>query len=89
MIAQLETEILQRIVEPSWQALSPDAAKGLLSLKFAQRDVKRMNKLATLAQQGKLTDDLRKELDAYIYIGRIISILQSKARVQLRQCVES
>lgn len=83
MVAQLESSIWQRIVDPSWDSLSPEAAEGLLRLKFRQADTDRMNQLGALAQEGKLNEVEKSELDTYIRIGRMISILQAQARLKL------
>ena len=48
-----EAAILARVmkVEPP----TPAAAKYLLSFRFGEQDITRMNELSELAQQGKLT----------------------------------
>ncbi|MGH7178523.1 MAG: hypothetical protein ACREJC_14195 [Tepidisphaeraceae bacterium] len=80
MVAKIEDNIWNRVIEPSWDQLSHDAAEAILKLRFAQTDMERMDQLADRARQGTLSGDEQDELDAYTRIGRMVSILQSKAR---------
>ena len=43
-----------------------------------------MNKLARLASEGRLSNTQQAEMEAYLYLGRLMSILHSKARMSLR-----
>lgn len=85
MVAEVETNIWQRILEPSWEDLNAEAAQGLLRLKFRQKDIDRMNELAALAREGALSADQRQEIETYERIGCMLAIIQSKARSILKQ----
>lgn len=63
---------------------TPQAAEGVLSLDFSQRQRDRMDELAAKARDGELTDDERSEAESYERAGAILSILQSRARMALR-----
>ena len=54
----------------SQEPLSFGAAEYLLSFRFGESDVIRMNELSELAQQGKLTAEEQVELDSYKSKGR-------------------
>ena len=84
MVAKLEKGIWGRVLE-HWDGLEPEAARGILQIKFAKPAIARMNKLAARARAGILTADERAELDFYNDFGRTIEILQSKARTTLKQ----
>jgi hypothetical protein len=83
MVANVETSVWKRLVEHPWDNLSPEAAEGVLRIKFKQSDTDRMNELAAIARDGALTETQQAELDAYIQVGRVISILQAKARMAM------
>ncbi|HMB96416.1 MAG TPA: hypothetical protein VKK61_10285 [Tepidisphaeraceae bacterium] len=85
MVANAETDIWQRIVEPSWEALGAEAALGILRLGFKQNDIDRMNQLAELARQGNLSDEQQTEIDTYTRIGHMLAVMQSKARMVLKE----
>jgi len=60
-----EAAILARVIQRDHK-LSPEAAQYLLSLRFGEHDIDRMNELSELAQQGKLNPTEQAELDSYI-----------------------
>lgn len=78
-----EAAILARIMN-SQELLSPAAANYLLSLRFREDDVARMNELSDLAEQGKLTVEEQTELDSYIHISNFLALMQSKGRQALQ-----
>jgi hypothetical protein len=61
------------------------AAEYLLSIRFGDRDIARMNELSELVSQGKLTSEEQAELDSYIHVGNLIAVMQSKGRRALRR----
>ena len=77
--------ILNRIMQPDDAALTPDAAKALLSLKFPKADEQRMNRLASKARRGTLTDRERYVADQYNLVSHMLALLQAKARHTLKQ----
>ncbi|MGO9809708.1 MAG: hypothetical protein ACLP53_02725 [Isosphaeraceae bacterium] len=78
-----EAEIWTRIIMPEKNGLSPETARSLLELTFAEEDTARMNDLARKNREGVLTDDERKELALYVKVGDVISLLHLKARKSL------
>ncbi len=88
MVAQNEASIWERVVEPSWSELKPEAAKAILQLKFRGADLNRMNELAELARDGSLSPVQRQELETYNRIGQALAIMQSKARTVLGKSAE-
>lgn len=59
-------------------------ARYLLSLDFEPEDVDRMNLLAERARGGGLSADEEAELDSYLHVGNLLTILQSRSRIYLR-----
>lgn len=80
-----EFDLFVRVVRPDQPTLSADAARSLLSLAFDEDDVSRMNELSSRARAGGLAPVEQRELDNYERVGHMIGILQSKARISLRQ----
>ena len=80
----VEASILSRLICPDRASLTPDAARGILSLRFDAAEVDRMNQLAEKAREGTLAPDEQALLDGYERIGSLIGLLHSKARQSLK-----
>jgi len=57
----------------------------LLSIHFSDRDIERMNELSELARGGKLSPAQGVELDGYIHVDNLLSLMQSRARLALNK----
>jgi hypothetical protein len=83
-----EAAILGRLIQSSLvksgDTFSRDVAEYLLSIDFEASDIERMNLLAEQAREGNLTPAEATELDSYLHVGSLLSILQSKARRRLK-----
>jgi hypothetical protein len=75
-----EADIFSRVFEPMDDHMSRAAAKAILKLDFNSTDRDRMNDLAEKARQGLLTSAEDEDLEKYIRVGHLLSIMQSKAR---------
>jgi len=84
MISTKHSEIWERIIEPNKAHLARSQAKAILEMKFQARDVARMNSLARRSNNGTLTPSQRVELENYVQIGHVLTILHSKARSALQ-----
>ena len=84
MVANTETAIWERVIDPNEEDLSPEAARFLLRLDFGEPDHARMQELAQKSNDGTLTADERVELQNYVRIGNVLALMQSKARLSLR-----
>lgn len=80
-----EAAILARAIEVGEGDLSRSAAEYLLSVRFGEHDVSRMNELSELARQGKLPPQQQAELDSYIHVSNLLAVMQSKGRSALKQ----
>lgn len=78
-----EAAILARLIQAR-ETMSRDVAEYLLSINFEPGDLERMNALAERAREGKLTAGDAAELDSYLHVGSLLSIMQSKARRLLK-----
>ncbi len=75
-----EAAILTRILKAEDQAITPDVARFLLSMKLTEADEERVNELSAKACAGSLTEGERQELESYLHIGTLLGVMQSKAR---------
>lgn len=81
---QTEAAILARLIERPQSDLSPPVAEYLLSIRFDDSDIARMDELSEFARQGTLNADQQAELDSYIHATNLIAVMQSRARRVLR-----
>ncbi len=75
-----EAAILSRLIQMRQDDLSRGVAEYLLSFRFDDGDIARMDELAELGRDGKLTDVELAELDSYLHVGNLLAVMQSKAR---------
>ena len=78
-----ESAILARLIQ-SQTEMDSHIARYLLSLDFEPQDVERMNLLAERNREGTVSADEEAELDSYLHVGNLLAIMQSRARVYLR-----
>lgn len=84
-----ETAIFERLVLPNDPDLSEQAARSILAMAFSAEDRERMQQLADKAQAGQLSPDEQQMIDNYERVGHYLSILQSKARLALKDATSS
>jgi len=73
-----EAAILARVIQIGKEELSRGAAEYLLSIRFGDADIARMNELSELAREGNLTGEEQAELDSYLHVSNLLAALQSK-----------
>jgi hypothetical protein len=77
--------MLDRLLDPIGQALSPDAARRLLGLRPDSEVQRRIDDLAERANEGQLSEEERSEYEALIAAATVVGVLQAKARAVLAQ----
>jgi hypothetical protein len=80
-----EADILSRVMRPDHGTWSRAAAEAILEFAFPDEDVQRMNALAAKAREGSLSNGEEAELENYRHAGRLLELLQSKARLSLKR----
>jgi hypothetical protein len=80
-----EADIFRRIIDSGNPALTPEAARALLQLDFTDADQARMEELARKSNAGELTPDERSEFEGYVFVGDVLGMLQSRARLALQK----
>ena len=78
------TEILFRAIRPSEGDLPPEASRWLLRIRLSPEDCEKVNRLAAKARAGTLTADERSELDEIERVTSLLELMQSKARLSLK-----
>lgn len=79
-----EVDILTRVIDPANPTLTADAAKAILQLDYTDADRERAAALAQKSNEGTLSIEERRELEGFVFVGDILAILKSKARLSLR-----
>ena len=80
-----EVAILSRVIRPESGTWSKEAAESIMKFDFPPADVRRMNGLAAKARQGTLSAAEQAQLANYREVGRLLELLQSKARLSLKR----
>jgi hypothetical protein len=79
-----EAAILSRVIEADESAITPEVARYLMSMQLPQTDRERVDELSAKARAGSLTEGETAELDSYLHIGRLLAVMQSRARRLLK-----
>jgi hypothetical protein len=80
-----ESMIWTRLIQPRNGNMSQDAARALLSLTFGEKDKERMRELAERNNEGSLSAAERAELENYVKVGDVLSLIHLKARKSLQK----
>ena len=81
--------ILRRLTQQTPEPVSQEAAKYLLSIRFAESDIDRMDELSSIAREGTLHEQADSQLDSCIHVSNLLAILQSRASRVLGSISES
>lgn len=85
----LDAPVLDRLLDPLGDLLTPDVARKLVNYKFDAEAQKRIDKLARKCNEGRLSDAERREYETYVQTIDFIAILQAKARARLRRFADA
>jgi hypothetical protein len=77
---ETETEILEQVLQPATDGMSPEAAQALLRFQFNTAAVARMNELAEKNRQGTIAPSERALLERYLRVGNFLNLIHAKAR---------
>ena len=80
-----EADIFGRVVDASNPTLTPEVARALLTFDFSESDHARMADLARKSNEGSLDVDERREFESYVFVGDVLALMKSKARMSLRK----
>lgn len=77
------TDILDRLLDRVGRALSPQAAREILSLRADDEAQAKIDELAERCNEGTLTPEERAEYESLVAAANVIALLQAKARASL------
>jgi hypothetical protein len=80
-VTTLDADLFLRLWDE--HRLTPALARHLLKLKWPAADEARMRELADRNSEGTITPAELRELDEFVRVGMVLSILQSRARKRL------
>jgi hypothetical protein len=80
-----EPAIWARLIQAPKAAISPEAARYLMSIDFGDADHARMQELMEKSNEGTLTPEETAELEGYVNIANVLSVMHSQARVALNK----
>jgi hypothetical protein len=89
LTADPELAIWERVFVPDPRQLSTEQACYLLGVRFPQADLDRINELSAKTGTGALTLAERVELERYVHIGQLLSILKAKVLGKLKKTTSS
>src|SRR5437868_1491583 len=84
LTSNTEAAILARVIESDPSTITPVVARYLLSMQLPRADEERVNELSAKAQAGSLSEGETQELESYLHIGRLLAVMQSRARKLLK-----
>ena len=87
-IADPELAIWERVFVPDPRRITVEQARYLLDARFSKRDLDRINELSAKADDGSLLAEEKTELERYIHVGHLLSILKAKVRGTLKKTSE-
>ena len=74
------TEILEQVLDPFVDCLTPEAARKIVALRADPAAQERLDELAERANEGLLTAEEQAEYEKFRATFHMITLLQSKAR---------
>lgn len=77
--------ILERIIDPGLGDFTPEVARYFLSFDFSPDEHARCEALSGKAAEGTLSENEASELDEFLAANALLTVLQSKARMSVRQ----
>ncbi len=80
-----EVTILEHLIGPGRGNLPKSLARYILTLKFRPVEIDRINVLSAKAREGTLSQRESDQLDSYLRIGNLVSMMKSKARRSLKE----
>ena len=84
-VADPELAIWERVFVPDPRRITPDQARYLLAVRFSPADLDRINELSAQATEGNIEPAEKLELERYVHVGHLLSILKAKVRGKLKK----
>jgi hypothetical protein len=75
-----QTTLLDGLLEPFGECLTPEVAKKLVQLRANPEITAKVEELAEKCNEGQLTADERDEYESYIHVNNVMMMMRAKAR---------
>ena len=85
MAAVSEQPRVRRLLARGFEELDPTAARSILQIKFSKSEQDRVHQLTTRAKKSRLSREERSELEGYLQLGSLLTMLHSRARMALKR----
>ncbi len=76
----MTTGLLEGLIEPFAECLTPEAAQKIVALKADAVLQSRVDELADKANQGTLSEAEQAEYDRYLAAFHLVTVIQARAR---------
>jgi hypothetical protein len=80
-----DVDVLDRMLDPVRTCLTPEVASRIAALRADPVVQQRLDELAAKNSAATISEAERSELEAYVGVGALISVLQAKARTVLAE----
>jgi len=84
MIEQQSVALLDELIEPLGRCFTPDVARQIAQLRASPELDARIQDLGRKSNSGELTPEERSDYETISRFIKFVSVLQSKARAQLK-----
>ena len=81
MVATKKDILWDRVVSASLSRMSAPAARGILTVRLPRGEMNRFNILSSRAKRGTLKENERAELELYLDIGNLLSLMRARAHI--------
>ena len=89
MVANIDHEIVSRVVRPKAKVLSAEAANQFLEWQFSDKDRERVAELLEKKREAALSQTEANELNTYTILGDMLNIMHAQARLSLQQAAST
>jgi len=83
MVALNSNGVLDQVLDPMADCLTPEVAKRILSVSLEPKRQTRIDELAEKANEGTLSEEERREYADYVEAMDVVGILKATARLAL------
>jgi hypothetical protein len=83
MVAATSTGILDQVLDPLADCLTPEVARRILAVSLEPTRQARIDELAAKSNEGLLSEDERREYAEYVEAMDLVGILKATARLAL------
>lgn len=81
----MESALLDRIVDPIADCLTPEAAQKIVALRADSATQSRVDELAAKANRGTLTEEEKRAYGEILAAFHFVTVLQARARQLLKK----